>query len=95
MGIDAAVVGMALFVGVFYAGLFLLVGGLLRIPWRYAVQVALGGGMVVLAAVIADHTRAGGPLIFLAAIGAILATSAYERGKARRDEAIREILRPH
>ena len=76
-----------------------LFGGLARIPWRYAAQIALGVTAVLVAASLARGDARlpfdPGVLVLSAAIGAGIAVRAYEKGKARRDAMIEAILRPH
>jgi hypothetical protein len=94
--IDPSVLGVAALTAGLYAVIVLLFGGLLRIPWRYAAQIALGVAVVVGAGSIAStdvgRTVDTGFLVLLAAAGGGIAARAYERGKARRDAMIAAIV---
>jgi hypothetical protein len=100
MAIDPAfAIGYAVMVAASFALWVLLFGGLARIPWLHALQIAVGVTVVLTASSLASR-ESGRPidpgiLVLLAAVGGGVAVRAYERGRARRDAMIQEILRPH
>ena len=94
--IEPGVLGMALFLSIPAAILFTLFAGVNRIPWRYALEIGVGGAGIVALSNIA--TRADGPLFEsgqLVLIGAILGglvVRAYQRGTALRRAEVERIL---
>jgi hypothetical protein len=79
------------------AGWVLLAAGLLRIPWRYALWIGLGVGLVLVAGTLTTEPflRGGDARwsVLMAAIGAAVAMRAYDRGKRARAELVTGILR--
>jgi hypothetical protein len=85
--IEATAAGLILFaVGV------VLMLGIRRIAWRYAVIAALGMGLV-LALVRGWPDMPGGVAVLLAAIGGGLASLGVERGERDRERRAVAILR--
>ena len=94
--IEPGVLGMALFLSIPAAILFTLFAGINRIPWRYALEIGVGGaGIVALSNIV---TRVDGPLFEsgqLVLAGAILGglvVRAYARGMAERRAEVERIL---
>jgi hypothetical protein len=66
--------------------------GLRRIPWRYALVSASGTGLV-LALLPGWPGMPIGVAVLLAAIGGSVASLAFERGERNREHRVAEILR--
>jgi hypothetical protein len=89
-------VGIVLVSSAVIAGLFMLIAGIQRIPWRDGFVMGTGMAIVLVAGGLASSgvlaAKDVGTLVFVGAIGGGIAVLGYERGKARRDAAISAIV---
>jgi hypothetical protein len=77
--------------GAAVAALTLPAAGVRRLPWSYAGLLALGFGIVFTALRLAQLGADAASLVLVAAVGAALAATAWERGnreRVRRSAAI-------
>jgi hypothetical protein len=84
--IEAAAAGLILFVG----GVVLMLG-IRRVAWRYAVVAAPGMGLV-LALILGWPGMPAGVAVLLAAVGGGLASLGVERGERDRERRAAAIL---
>ena len=99
MGDLGAIVATGALVALADAVVLVLFAGVMRIPWRHALTVALGMAMVLFVSFVAARGNltgdAIGNLTILAAIGGGISVRGYERGTRQRDEVIAGIVGRH
>jgi hypothetical protein len=82
----------ALITGVATGLLWMLLAGLRRIPWRYAVIMGLGAGVVFSALRQVTIDLDAGLGVLLGAIGGSVVQLGFDRGQRERERQTAEIL---
>lgn len=80
--------------GIGFGVIALVLTGVRRLPWRYAILVGIGSGVVLAALRLAmlDARSDPGLLVLIGAVGGSLATLGSERGERERTRRTAAIL---
>lgn len=80
--------------GIGFGVIAVFVVGVRRLPWRYAILVGIGTGVVLAAVRLAmlDTRFDPGLLVLIGAVGGSVATLAAERGERERERRTDSIL---